>query len=277
MSQNLTLLRQNYCRSVAVDGQPDLFRLERESEQGKTVLTKNLKTVQQLQRFNPHGLLQTYRDEKTKAELPVFAVFNLEGSNRLTGEVTMASVSTNAEPGSLAGFLPFERSLEFVKEVNVDRMRAERIALLLSAVAGIVAVLVFFLSHDPGVKPAALPFLVIGVWSLGAFLPYVVAEFLLNRIRPWKKLVLTAEFDGILPKSTREIARAAKQRFDSLYLIVDQQQRWQSTVLRDPVPQALDPLLIGELKGGRRRQFFLLDQFDLTAAEQYLADEFATK
>jgi hypothetical protein len=35
--------------------------------------------------------------------------------------------------------------------------------------------------------------------------------------------------------------------------------------------------LIGELKNGSRRRFFLLDQFDLTAAEQYLADEFATK
>jgi hypothetical protein len=277
MSQNLTLLRQSYCRPVAVDSPSDLFPLEKESEQGRAVLAKNLKKVQQLQRFNPHGLLQTYRDEQTKAELPVFAVFNLEGSNRLTSEITMASVSTNAEPGSLASFLPFDRSLEFVKEINAARMRAERMALLMSAVAGIIGVLVFFLSHNPGVKPAALPFLVIGVWSFGAFLPYVFAEFLLNRLRPWKKLVLTAEFDGILPKSTREIALAAKHRFNNLYLIVDQQKRWQSTVLRDPVPRALDPLLIGELKSGSRRRFFLLDQFDLTAAEQYLADEFATK
>ena len=277
MSQNLTLLRQNYCRPVAVDGPSDLFPLERESEQGRAVLAKNLKKVQQLQRFNPHGLLQTYRDEQIKAELPVFAVFNLEGSNRLTSEITMASVSTNAEPGSLASFLPFERSLEFVKEINAARMRAERMALLMSAVAGIIGTLVFFLSHNPGVKPAALPFLVIGVWSFGAFLPYMFAEFLLNRIRPWKKLVLTAEFDVILPKSTREIALAAKHRFNDLYLIVDQQKRWQSAVLRDPMPRALDPLLIGELKYGSRRRFFLLDQFDLTAAEQYLADEFATK
>jgi hypothetical protein len=277
MSQNLTLLRQNFCRPVAVDGPFDLFPLEKESEQGKAVLAKNLKKVQQLQRFNPHGLLQTYRDEHTKAELPVFAVFNLEGSHRLTSEITMSSVSTNAEPGSLASFLPFERSLDFVKEINAGRMRAERIALLLAAVAGLIAVLAFFLSHSPGVKPAALPFLVVGVWSFGAFLPYVVAEFLMNRIRPWKKMILTAEFDGILPKSTREIAVAAQHRFNHLYLVVDQQKRWQSTVLRDPVPRALDPLLIGELKCGSRRRFFLLDQFDLTAAEQYLADEFATK
>src|SRR5260221_11608183 len=105
----------------------------------------------------------------------------------------MASVSTYAEPGSLTSFLPFELSLDFVKEINAARMRAGRIALLMSAVAGIVGVLVFFLSHNPGVKPAALPFLVIGVWSFAAFLPYLFAEFLLNRIRPWKKLVLTAE------------------------------------------------------------------------------------
>jgi len=277
MSQKLTLLRQNYSRPVAVDGPPDFFPLERESEQGKAVLAKKPNRVQQLQRFNPHGLLQTYRDGQTDAELPVFAVFNLEGSNRLTAEVTMTSISIDAEPGDLSSFLPLERAQAFVKKINATRMRAEQIALRTCAIAGIVGLLVFFLSHDPGVKTVALPFLVIGVWSLGAFLSYLVAEFVLNRIYPWKKLILTAEFDGILPKSTREIALAAKHRFTNLYLIVDQQKRWQSTLLRDPVPRALDPLLIGEIKKGDHRRFFLLDQFDLTAAEQYLADEFATR
>ena len=277
MSEKLTLLRQNYCRPVAVDAPPDFFPLERESAQGKAVLEKKPNRIQQLQSFNPHGLLQTYRDEQTGAELPVFAVFNLEGSNRFTAEVTMTSVSTGAEPGDLKSFLPLERGQTFVRKINAARMRDERIALRTSALAGIVGLLVFFLSHNPGVTPPALPFLVIGVWSLGTFLSYLVAEFLLNRIRPWKKLVLTAEFDGILPKSTRELGLAAKHRFSNLYLIVDQQKRWQSTLLRDPAPRALDPLLIGELKKGSRRRFFLLDQFDLTAAEQYLADEFATK
>jgi hypothetical protein len=111
---------------------------------------------------------------------------------------------------------------------------------------------------------------------LGAFFAYIVSQLLLNRICPWKKLVVTAEFDGILPKTARETALAAKDRFDNLYLIVDQQKRWKSALLRDPMPHALDPLLIGELKRGRRSRFFLLDQFDLTKAEQYLADEFAT-
>jgi hypothetical protein len=277
MSEKLTLLRQNYCRSVEVDGSPDFFPLERQSAQGQAVLEKNPTRVQQWQRFNPHGLLQTYRDEETGVELPVFAVFNLEGSNRLKAEVTMTSVSTGAEPGELTSFLPLERAQAFVRNINTVRMRGERIALWASAGAGIAGLLAFFLSHNPGVTAVALPFLVIGVWSLGAFLAYLVAEFLLNRICPWKKLVLTAEFDGILPNSTRQIALTAKHRFNHLYLIVDQQKRWQSTLLRDPVPHALDPLLIGELKKGSRRRFFLLDQFDLTAAEQYLADEFATK
>ncbi|MBV8102064.1 MAG: hypothetical protein JOZ31_23200 [Verrucomicrobia bacterium] len=277
MSEKLTLLRHNYCRSVEVDGPPDFFPLERESAQGKAVLEKNPTRVQQLQRFNPHGLLQTYRDEQTGAELPVFVVFNLEGSNRLNAEVTMTSVSTGAEPGELASFLPLERAQTFVRNINAARMRGERFALWASAIAGVAGLLAFFLSHNPGVTPTALPFLVIGVWSLSAFLAYLVAEFLLNRIYPWKKLILSAEFDGILPASTREIAVTAKRRFSNLYLIVDQQKRWQSTLLRDPVPRALDPLLIGELKKGSRRRFFLLDQFDLTAAEQYLADEFATK
>jgi hypothetical protein len=277
MSQNLSLLRQKYSRPVALDGPPDLFPLERESEQGKAILAKQPTRVRRLQAFNPHGLLQTYRDEQSGAELPVFAVFNLEGGNRFTCELTMTSVSMSAEPGSLPAYLPFQKAQDFVRRINAKRMQAERIALRISAITGIIGLLAFFLSHNPGVTAIALPFLFIGVWSFGAFLTYVICEFFLNRARPWKKLVLTAEFDGIIPRTTREIALGAKHRFDSLYLVIDQQHRWQNTLLRDPVPRALDPLLIGELKRGNRRRFFLLDQFDLTAAEQYLADEFATK
>jgi hypothetical protein len=92
-----------------------------------------------------------------------------------------------------------------------------------------------------------------------------------------EETVMTAEFDGILPRETRQKACVAKNHFDRLYVIVDQQHRWKSSLLPDPRPRALDPLLIGELKQGHARKFFLLDQFDLTPAEQYLADEFAIK
>jgi len=126
---------------------------------------------------------------------------------------------------------------------------------------------------------AALPFLSclsLGVWLVGTLFTYLAWEFLLNRICPWKKLILTAVFDGIIPQKTRDIAVAAKNRFDHLYLVVDQEKRWQSQSLPDPAQQALDPLLIGEMAGDASRRLFLLDQFDLTMAEQYLADEFAT-
>jgi len=104
-----------------------------------------------------------------------------------------------------------------------------------------------------------------------------MSQFVLNQVCPWKKLLITAEFNGILPKEAREKARAAKDHFENLYLIVDQQYRWKSVLLPDPGPRALDPLLIGELKQGRGRKYYLIHEFDLTEAEQYLADEFATK
>jgi hypothetical protein len=276
MSQNLNLLRQNYCRPGTLNNSPNLFALERESEQGKAVLAKAPKTVLRLQKFNPHGLLQTYRDEGTGAELPIFAVFDLEGGHRLTSEITMASVSTSAQPESLATYLPFQKTQHFVSNINAPRMRAERLAMRTAAIIGIICALAVVFSHTATMTAAAVPFLLLGVWSFGAFFAYMMSEFLLDRICPWKKLVVTAEFDGILPKTARETALAAKDRFDNLYLIVDQQKRWKSALLRDPMPHALDPLLIGELKRGRRSRFFLLDQFDLTKAEQYLADEFAT-
>ena len=110
----------------------------------------------------------------------------------------------------------------------------------------------------------------------GGLLGYVLGISILDWLCPWQRLVITAEFDGILPKETREKARAVKDHFDNLYLIVDQQHRWKSVLLPDPKPRALDPLLIGELKRGQQREFYAVDQFELTAAETYLTDEFAT-
>jgi surfactin synthase thioesterase subunit len=85
------------------------------------------------------------------------------------------------------------------------------------------------------------PFILVGGWALGAFLAYILSLLVLDRLCPWKKLVISAEFDGILPKEAREKARAAKDDFDNLYLIVDQQHRWKSALLPDPRPRALDP------------------------------------
>jgi hypothetical protein len=279
MSQNLKLLRQNYCRPATVESKrtPYLFALEKECEQGKALLANSPKTLLHLQKFNPNGLLQTYRDETTGAELPIFAVFDLEGSHQVAYDITMDSGPATARPRSLPAYVPIQKTQDFVRKINEPRMKGERAAIRTSAILGIFPVLAYLFSHTTVLTGPSVFFILLGGWILGAFLTYLLSEMLLNRICPWKKLVITAEFDGILPKATRERARAAKDSFDNLYLIVDQQRRWKSTLLRDPTPRALDPLLIGELKQGRRHQFFLIDQFDLTEAERYLADEFATK
>jgi hypothetical protein len=156
-------------------------------------------------------------------------------------------------------------------------MNSERALTRLTVFLGFFLVLSLLLSHTTAIVGAAAPHVLVEGWALGTFLAYLLGLFVLNRLLPWKKLVITAEFNGILPKEAREKARAAKDHFEKLYLIVDQQYRWKSALLPDPRPRALDPLLIGELKRGRRRKYFLIHQFDLTEAEQYLADEFASK
>jgi len=279
MSQNLHLLRQNYCRPASFTGKRsrDLFQLEKESEDGKALLAKAPYTVLHLQEFDPYGLHQTYRDESTGAELPVFAVFDLEGNHQIACEITTDSVPATAEAKSLPAYIPFKQTQAFVAKINGRRMKAERAVTRLAVILGILPVLTYILTHITVMAMAALPYVLMGGWGLGTFLAYLLGLFLLNRLLPWKKLVITAEFNGILPKEAREKARAAKGQFDKLYLIVDQQHRWKSALLPDPRPRALDPLLIGELKQGRCRKFFLIHQFDLTEAEQYLADEFASK
>ena len=156
-------------------------------------------------------------------------------------------------------------------------MKSELVLTRLSVLLGIFPVLGFLFSHITVMPGGTVPYVLMGGWALGAFVFYVLSRFMLNQFCPWKKLVITAEFNGILPKEVREKARAAKDHFDNLYLIVDQQYRWRSALLPDPRPRVLDPLLIGELKQGRGRKFYMIHQFDLAEAERYLADEFATK
>ena len=165
----------------------------------------------------------------------------------------------------------------FVRKINERRTKAEWAVTRLSVILGIFPALAFLLSHIGAMAGPAVPYVLVGGWGLGAFLSYILGLFVLNRICPWTKLVITAEFDGILPKEAREKAHTAKDHFDKLYLIIDQQRHWKSALLPDPTPRVLDPLLIGELKQGQERKFYLIHQFDLTGAEQYLADEFATK
>jgi hypothetical protein len=279
MSQNLNLLRQKYCRPATFTGKrtEHLFPLEEECEQGKALLAKAPKTLLHLQEFDPYGLQQTYRDEASGAELPVFAVFDLEGSHQLAFEITTDSLPTTNQPKSLPAHVPFHRTQSFVRKINDRRMKSERVLTRFSVLLGIFPVLSFLLSQTTVMPAGAVPYVLVGGWALGAFLAYILSLFVLNRLCPWKKLVITAEFNGILPKEAREKARAAKDHFDNLYLIVDQQYRWRSILLPDPRPRVLDPLLIGELEQGRGRKYYVIHQFDLTEAEQYLADEFATK
>src|SRR5260370_23339210 len=223
MSQNLNLLRQIYCRPATFAGKrtDHLFPLEKECEQGKSLLAIAPKTLLDRPEFDPYGLQQTYRDEATGAELPVFAVFAVEGNYQLDFEISSDSPTTTNQPKSLTAHVPFQKTQAFVRKINDRRMKSERTLTRLSVLLGIFPALAFLFSHIGAMAGAAVPYVLIGGWGLGAFLPYILGLFVLNRICPWTKLVITAEFDGILPKEAREKARAAQDHFDNLYLIVD--------------------------------------------------------
>ena len=149
MSQNLNLLRQKYCRPATFTGKrtDHLFPLEEECEQGKALLAKAPKTLLHLQEFDPCGLQQTYRDEASGAELPVFAVFDLEGSHQLAFEIATDSLPTTNQPQSLPAYVPFEKTQAFVRKINDRRMKSELALTRLSVILGIFPVLSFLVSH----------------------------------------------------------------------------------------------------------------------------------
>ena len=83
-------------------------------------------------------------------------------------------------------------------------MKTERAATRISVIVGIFSAIAIFFSgitSMPGVAEAGIL-----AEIFGSFLAYALSLFVLDRLCPWNKLVLTAEFDGILPKETRERA-----------------------------------------------------------------------
>src|SRR5919199_1355874 len=110
MSDNLTLLREHYCRPAAgLRDQPDkgLFALERQTEAARQLRAQAAGRPLPYPEFDPRGLKRTYRDAASGALLPVFAVFNLEGSPQLHAYVGATRKSAYGAGLSLANYLPF--------------------------------------------------------------------------------------------------------------------------------------------------------------------------
>ena len=144
MNYNLNMLRQNYCRpaKLTANAMQELFPLERRCQQGRILSVKAPKAVLQLTEFDPCGLEQTYRDEATGAELPVFAVFNLEGDHRCAFEIAVESVPTTADPSSLQAHLPFKRTQRLVRKLNQRSIMIERLVAFLCGTLGSIAAVV---------------------------------------------------------------------------------------------------------------------------------------
>ena len=164
MSQNLNLLRQQYCHPATLSGKKThyLFPLEKECEQGKALLAKAPETLLHLQELDPYGLQQTYRDEATGAELPVFAVFNLEGDHHLAYEITTDSVPTAARPKSLPEYIAFRRTQASVMKMNERRMKAQRAVTRISVIVGIFPVLTYLFTHLTATDGVAVPYVLWG-------------------------------------------------------------------------------------------------------------------
>jgi hypothetical protein len=284
MSDNLTLLREQHCRPAGLldKADKDLFPLERQTEAARRLRSQASGQRRPYLELDPAGLKRTYRDAQSGLPLPVFAVFNLEGSPQLHAYIGATRRTAYGAGLSLANHLPFEQTQQHLKQLNRRNLQAWRVALwawgLLALGVGLAAVLgPGAAAAGPGGGPGALAqgALLAGA-SFGATLlvGLLLSAGFINRACPPQTLSLSASFEGLLPAATRAKALRARAHFDQLYLVVDQQQRWQSALLPVPASVLLDPLLVGEKREHFRSRYYLIDQFDLTQAEDYLASEF---
>jgi hypothetical protein len=77
---------------------------------------------------------------------------------------------------------------------------AERAIIPISLTLGIFPALVYLFSHiNVMVGATLLGILAVG-WTLGSLLTYILSLRLFDRLWPWKKLVITAEFNGTFRK-----------------------------------------------------------------------------
>jgi hypothetical protein len=266
MIQSLQELITNHTLAIApeklratTETNDRLFALERNGAAGNAI-SSALRASSDLKypEFMPEGLSQTYRDQKTGLELPLFGVFPLNS------ESATISYEIQAKPaeGPLVKFHPVLNTLKCFSDlrqylvpnsvVQSVFQRGDKKILMQSIAVGVgfmavAAVMLTVLSINPKNNVAILEIL---PWVLLASIAIaLVIGAILSDERDRISLRLTASFDGLLPQEIRKKAREAANEFDDLFLITDQRDRWVCEILPTPRPPNPDPLLIGSREG----------------------------
>lgn len=112
-------------------------------------------------------------------------------------------------------------------------------------------------------------------WWLNAFVACVLGSLLgfLAFVAPRADadIVLFTRFAGFIPGHIRQKIVESKGLFSEIFLIQEVDLRnWKATTI--PKPRAADPLLVGKKNG----VYYLIDRFDTTTLEEYMAREFST-
>jgi len=108
---------------------------------------------------------------------------------------------------------------------------------------------------------------------------HLVTFGIVGNLFPVKKLFLTATFDGISRKKPGRRPSTPEATSIIFTWSLTNRTAGRANCFPSPTSALLDPLLIGEneKREGSRSSYFLIDQFDLTKAEDYLIAEFLIK
>jgi hypothetical protein len=89
-------------------------------------------------------------------------------------------------------------------------------------------------------------------------------------------LQIMTTFQGIIPQKTKEVIQEHKSRFDQIYILAEVDS-WRELHLERSLPSQLnvDPLVLGYINGSQH--FYVLDKFDITPLEHYVASEFTNE
>ena len=80
--------------------------------------------------------------------------------------------------------------------MNERRMKAQRAVTQISVIVGIFPVLTNLFTYLTATRGVAVPYVLWGGCLVSALLAYLLGLSVLDWLLPWKKLVISAEFNG---------------------------------------------------------------------------------
>lgn len=260
---------------------------------------KSLNNKHNFKVFDINGLSKSYYDKEHKRHLPVFALFNIKKSDfsinstrqyrsndddKWKSGITICNESVNTD---YRGNNVYSKEIMNIydKIIKKNPMPVNSYGEIIGmGVVGLAAswlLILMIYNLTPVFTTTAGDHIIFGLISAAIGFSTSAFFYSLQKYKDFWRSNMTYEcgmsvkFGGVIPDSTKKIIKDNVDNFHGIFIVSDVQNRWKVNEKVTKLPINRDPLVIGYSKS--LEMYFLLDKFDITPTEEYLAREFSVK